>query len=114
MAGANQCTRCGACCAMFTVAIEGSEIIVGGAESIPVGLTALVGRTAKRAMKGTEGHRKRCVALTGIVGKGVACSIYDHRPSACRGFLAAWEPGIINPRCSLAREAYGLFAFSLF
>jgi Fe-S-cluster containining protein len=99
---------------MFTVAIDGSEITAGGTGILPVGLTALVGRTAKRAMKGTEGHRKRCVALTGIVGQCVACSIYDHRPSACRGFLAAWEPGVINPKCGLAREAYGLFAFSLF
>jgi Fe-S-cluster containining protein len=71
-------------------------------------------KNSKHAMKGTEGKHKRCVALNGIVGQCVACTIYDNRPSACRLFKASWESGVINPKCDLAREAYGLFAFSIF
>ena len=41
----------------------------------------------------------RCVALTGTVGVSVGCSIYDHRPSACRAFT----PG--SPLCLEARKA---------
>ena len=68
----------------------------------------------EHAMKGTEGRRKRCEALNGIVGQNVICTIYSRRPAACRGFHAARQPGIINPKCDLAREVYGLYPFSLF
>jgi len=28
----------------------------------------------------------RCVALTGVIGESVGCSIYANRPDACRKF----------------------------
>jgi len=30
----------------------------------------------------------RCVALAGTIGTNVKCSIYDHRPTACRKYEA--------------------------
>jgi uncharacterized protein len=48
----------------------------------------------------TTNHR--CVALTGKVGCGVACSIYNSRPAACRAFV----PG--SPLCLEARAAAGI------
>jgi Fe-S-cluster containining protein len=113
MADANRCQTCGACCARFNVVIEAAEIDIQGSGGIPLCVTA---KSSKKryVMKGTEGNRKRCVALEGIVGQGVSCAIYQNRPGTCRNFLAAWEPGVINPKCDLARHAYGLFAFSLY
>ena len=113
MADANRCRSCGACCAMFTVVIDASEIDDRGRGGVPVCLTARALKNSY-AMKGTEGKQKRCVALEGVVGQRVHCAIYMNRPGACRNFLASWEPGIINPKCDLARQGYGLFAFSVF
>jgi Fe-S-cluster containining protein len=56
-------------------------------------------RTDYPLMK-TTNHR--CVALTGKVGGGVSCSIYNHRPAACRAFV----PG--SPLCLEARAAAGI------
>ena len=44
----------------------------------------------------------RCVALTGKVGCNVGCSIYNHRPAACRAFV----PG--SQLCLEARHAAGI------
>lgn len=44
----------------------------------------------------------RCVALAGEVGCNVGCSIYQHRPKACRAFV----PG--SALCYEAREAAGI------
>jgi Fe-S-cluster containining protein len=60
-------------------------------------------------MKGTNSkHNGRCIALTGEVGKKVACGIYEWRPSPCRNFMASYENGYHNPRCDEARAKYGL------
>jgi Fe-S-cluster containining protein len=71
-------------------------------------------KKSRYVMKGTEGRLKRCTGLQGIVGQIVCCTIYDARPASCRGFRAAWEAGVVNPKCDMARAAYGLFAFGLF
>ncbi len=44
----------------------------------------------------------RCVALTGEVGCGVSCSIYNNRPNACRAFVAG------SQLCLEARAAAGI------
>ena len=44
----------------------------------------------------------RCVALRGKVGQNVRCSIYEHRPLACRKV----EPG--SERCLLHRRERSL------
>ncbi len=66
------------------------------------------------AMKGTDSlNRTRCVALTGTVGSGASCTIYENRPSACRKFEASFEYGVKEPRCDEARAAHGLLPLTL-
>jgi Fe-S-cluster containining protein len=98
---------------MFTVLVDAAEINNKAGGYIAARLTALIGKN-RYSMKGTEGRRKRCTALIGTVGQSVTCSIYAGRPTSCRMFLAAWELNTINPKCDLARESYGMFAFSAF
>ncbi|PZR93494.1 MAG: hypothetical protein DI537_10260 [Stutzerimonas stutzeri] len=95
------CSTCGACCA------EAGFVSVRSGEPTPhtltrstrgLGLSAetlasLGSRCMKRHMGG------RCVALTGVIGKSVSCSIYSDRPAVCRQFEAG------SPGCLSAREA---------
>ena len=59
-------------------------------------------------MKGTNGPSPRCIALMGIIGKKVHCSIYEKRASACRDFDPSWQNGHPHERCDMARRAWGL------
>jgi Fe-S-cluster containining protein len=106
----NYCMTCGACCALFPVRIELSEIDDRPGGAVPFYLTTSV-NAGRWMMKGTEGHLKRCVALKGNIGYTVSCLIYDKRPLSCRNFLAAWEHNILNPLCDRARVAYGMYPF---
>ena len=80
---------------------------------VPVDLIVVVGKY-KLAMKGTEGRNPRCAALNGFVGSLVSCMIYSQRPSACRDFIGAWEPNMVNPTCNRARAYYGLPSYDPF
>jgi Fe-S-cluster containining protein len=42
----------------------------------------------------------RCVALSGVVGESVSCTIYENRPQACRQFKAG------SALCLEARKSY--------
>lgn len=53
-------------------------------------------------MVGTDKAEPRCAALFGVVGEGVACSIYAERPSPCREF------DIEHAACNRARQRHGL------
>jgi len=65
------------------------------------------------AMKGTIGVEPlRCVALEGDIGDWTTCSIYPHRPTACRVFNPSWETALHSPACDLARAAHGLPALT--
>lgn len=68
---------------------------------VPEGLTVEVTSTISR-MRGTDHALPRCAALTGVVGKQVACGIYEWRPSPCREFAAGSEA------CERARLRRGL------
>jgi hypothetical protein len=59
-------------------------------------------------MKGTGGKSPRCIALKGVIGIGVACTIYERRPSVCRAFEPSWQSANSNSRCDKARLAWGL------
>lgn len=50
----------------------------------------------------TGADRRRCVALTGDVGKRVHCEIYESRPEVCRRYKAG------GYQCRLARKAEGV------
>jgi Fe-S-cluster containining protein len=109
----NACMTCGACCALFRVVFAASETDDQPGGVVPVGLTIDLGLN-RRAMRGTEGRPKRCIALVGTVGGQVFCSVYCQRPSACRHFLASWEAVGHNPSCLRARAVYGLNLFDCF
>ena len=111
------CLSCGACCAHFRVSLHWSEAEaetgapdLGG--RVPIALTETFG-PHQRSMRGTWAKQPHCIALEGVVGQGVRCTIYDARPNACRDLRMSWEPlsgegGGPNPQCDQARAAYGL------
>lgn len=60
-------------------------------------------------MRGTEGTAPRCVALDGMIGHSVCCTIHPRRASVCRDFDASYFDGKTpNERCDRARAAHGL------
>jgi len=103
----NPCLTCGACCAFFRISFywaEADDVTAGG---VPVHLTRKL-NDFRRAMISIDGHTPRCIALVGAVGQRVLCSIYENRPSVCRGFEASWADGRPSERCDRARAAWGL------
>lgn len=109
----NPCMRCGACCACWRVGFPREEADDTPGGVVPVEFTVAVGKN-RLAMKGTEGKHPRCAALVGFVGTSVSCSLYEKRPSTCRGFSGSWEARKVNPMCNRARAYFGLPPFELF
>ena len=105
------CITCGACCAFFRVSFPDTETNNFPGGSVPLNMT-LPSNGAQRVMKGTGTHHTRCIALEGKVAFRVKCTIYENRPSACRGFNFSWENDIGNFLCDRARAFYGLQPFS--
>ncbi len=103
----NPCLNCGACCAFFRASFywaEGDDATPGG---VPIELTEQV-NDLHRAMRGTNQVAPRCVALQGVVGVSVHCSIYEQRSSTCSDFAPSWHEGVHNERCDQARVAHGM------
>lgn len=100
------CLSCGACCAFFRVSFHWSET---GLEShgVPIALTTQI-NPYMNAMNGTDQEKPSCVALEGVIGKAVSCSIYEKRPDCCRSFSASFEDGTHNEACDRARSSKGL------
>ena len=94
------CTECGACCASFRVSFYWAEAEDGGG-TVPVAMTEKVD-SFHRCMRGTWSAAPRCTALSGEVGRQVACGIYAQRPSPCREV----EQG--SAQCQRARARHGL------
>lgn len=106
ISGKNPCLDCGACCAFFRVSFYWGETGEDGT-GVPVELTGQL--TLHRAyMLGTNDVNPRCIALMGIIGKKVHCSIHPRRASVCRAFDASWERGKPQPDCDRARAKFGL------
>jgi len=59
-------------------------------------------------MKGTNSAAPRCAALVGTIGQEVRCSIYEHRPTVCRGFVPSYCNGVPDERCDKARKMHRL------
>lgn len=82
------CQSCGACCAAFRVDFHRAEL-AGGTFAweggVPPEMTVPVTGNLVR-MRGTDDEPPRCVALSGELGRQVACRIYGQRPSPCREF----------------------------
>ena len=104
----NVCQSCGACCAAFRVDFHPAELAGGvfaWGQGVPPALTLPVTSATVR-MGGSDASEPRCVALAGEVGKAVACTIYDARPSPCREFIAT------DDACARARRRHGLPALA--
>jgi Fe-S-cluster containining protein len=98
---------CGACCASFRVSFYWGEADDAPGGRVPAALTEQI-HAHLRCMKGTNDNPLRCAALSGEVGKQVACAIYESRPSPCREFNVLEEHGAPNERCLRLREELGL------
>ncbi|MFZ6770495.1 YkgJ family cysteine cluster protein [Undibacterium sp. Di26W] len=92
------CLTCGACCASFRVSFYWAE---ADSLHIPIALTEAV-NPVYSCMAGTNQARPRCQALSGDIGKSVACTIYAQRPSPCHEVQAGDE------KCQKARARHGL------
>lgn len=103
----NPCLRCGACCACFRVSFYWGESDAAPGGYVPTELTQPIS-PHRSAMKGTDQPKPRCLALQGVVGQTVSCSIHPQRPSPCREFNASWEQGEFNEACDRARQKYSL------
>ena len=97
---ADDCTRCGACCAAFRVDFAAEEAQDQGG-SVPDGLNVVVTSHIRR-MRGTDHASPRCAALSGKIGDRIACGIYEWRPNPCREL----EPD--SDACHRARARHGL------
>jgi uncharacterized protein len=94
------CQTCGACCASFRVDFSIHELDEHGGQ-VPAGLAVEMTDTLCR-MRGTDHAQPRCAALTGTVGRRVACGIYEWRPGPCHEL----EEG--SGACEQARARHGL------
>lgn len=86
------CQSCGACCKGLGVDVSTSD------EDVPQYMVKddrLMG-PQMRVRKGA------CIALRGLIGSKVCCSIYEGRPQVCRDF----DPG--SDLCMWARKQAGL------
>lgn len=87
------CQNCGACCQFhISVSVRNDD------ENLPF----LIEQNLVEAAD--EGHyrmkldsNRRCIALTGEIGKSVSCSIYENRPVTCRLYVAG------AGQCEIAR-----------
>ena len=113
MPSANQCERCGTCCAFFPVKFSRTTDPLFCGSSALLSLSSAMGEH-DLVMNGTNGRNPRCIALVGQVGVRVSCGIYDQRPSCCRDFMPAWDHGDFNSLCNRSRAAYGLPTFDPF
>jgi len=103
----NPCLTCGACCALYRASFYWAEADDVTENGVPVELTRQL-TPFRRCMLTVGVDKKRCIALQGIIGAGVACGIYEKRASVCRDFAAAWDHGVPNPRCDAARAVFNL------
>ena len=104
MSEGNVCMVCGACCAFFRASFYWGESDITEYGTVPNALTENVSDFLS-CMKGTNQTQPRCVALTGEIGKSVACSIYLQRSTTCQNFPADSVP---DSPCSRARGKWGL------
>jgi Fe-S-cluster containining protein len=106
------CLSCGACCAAFRVDFHRSDLATAEQPGVPLGLTVPVTSSLRR-MRGTDDAPPRCIALDGVVGQAVRCTIYEQRPGPCRDFAPYAPLGIGDDACDRARRRFGLAPLAL-
>lgn len=101
------CQSCGACCITFRITLPRIELdsVPGG--RVPVALTEPYTATTA-CMREHPDMPGRCIALEGVVGVRVSCTIYAHRPAACSEFAPLSALGIGDDACNEARRRQGL------
>ncbi len=107
MSDPNPCMTCGICCTHFRISFYWAEAddVPGG--FVPAALTEKL-TPHLRCMQGSNSEPRRCVALSGELGKSVSCTIYENRPTPCREFPVFFEDGSPNPKCDELRARIGL------
>ncbi len=109
----NICLHCGACCAFFRVSFYWRDADPTQGGKIPSDLVEEESEFLDN-MKGTNQSHPYCAALSGKIGKRVACTIYAERPSPCSEFGIHISNGKIQidptdiERCNRARAAWHL------
>ncbi|MDR6541701.1 Fe-S-cluster containining protein [Acinetobacter bereziniae] len=53
-------------------------------------------------MQGTNQKQPRCIALNGVIGQQVSCTMYEQRSSSCKEVQAG------DAQCAKARQAHNL------
>jgi hypothetical protein len=102
----NHCLQCGACCAAYRVSFYWAEADADGV-GVPMQMTGKLS-PYRAFMLGTNEPNPRCIALMGIIGKKVFCSIHSRRASVCREFTPSWLNGEQQSGCDRAREQFNL------
>jgi Fe-S-cluster containining protein len=88
------CRKCGACCSF-----KWSWPVLRRDRADAVGIPKEMVLPGLPLLRSTHG---RCVALRGLVGCAVSCTIYENRPQACQRFV----PG--GALCLEARAKFGI------
>jgi Fe-S-cluster containining protein len=89
------CQSCGACCSYSSEWPRFSTEEDAQLDLIPEKFVAA-------DLSGMRCDGVRCSALTGELGKHVACGVYEVRPEVCRSCM----PG--DPECLMARAEHGM------
>lgn len=89
------CQACGACC---SYSADWPRFTMESDEALALIPEAMVSAD----LSGMRCEGQRCAALSGEIGKHVACTIYAVRPEVCHACM----PG--DPECLLARAEHGL------
>jgi Fe-S-cluster containining protein len=101
------CTKCGACCVADYDSPDYVHLLDQDLERLTdtereqlVYVEQTFGQP-QSSMKTCYDAREncRCIALKGVVGEQVSCSIYERRPNVCRNFTAG------DSICDYARQA---------
>ena len=103
----NPCLDCGICCTHFRISFYWGEADDAPGGFVPAAMTEQL-TPHLRCMKGSNQVPRRCAGLVGEVGKRVACSIYEQRPTPCREFPVYLNDGTPNPKCDELRARIGL------
>lgn len=107
MAAESACQVCGACCVTYRITMPRQELDSMPGGHVPAALTQPYTATTA-CMREHPDTPGRCIALSGTVGVEVHCTIYPHRPEACREFAPLAQIAIGDEACDAARRRCGL------
>ncbi len=87
------CVECGACCRTAEPLRAFIPLTRADVRRLPVLYqTAITTSDSGYDYLRTGPDKRRCVALTGTIGKEVSCDMYDDRPDVCRRYeRGGWQ-----------------------